>query len=454
MRRFLGGAGSVTVNGCSLCRLTHAFDARVIERKRHVDALNSLSRYSTVTIATPDAPFVTELGEPIKHVELAVETWGRPNADRSNVILILHALTGSAHVASHPDIDGDPSGWWERIVGPGLAIDTDRYFVICANSLGSCYGSTGPRSVDPEGRRYNLDFPRLTVRDLVKAQVMLLERLGVDRLSAVIGGSLGGMQVVELAIMAPELADTVMVIAASNVFHAQGIAYNEIQRRAIMLDPAWNGGDYEPGEGPQQGVALARMVGMVTFQSDPLMTARFGRKAARYNAWREFQGRFDVEGYLHYQGDKLASRFDANTYLYLSRVMDSHDIGAERGGEEAAARMITSRIVYVGIDSDILFPAAYVKSSAECVARAGADAAYRELQSINGHDGFLNRVDEMSAILREELADHAERNGDRRLVTTKSSASTATATTSVPLKGVRRSSALSTTRATRASAAR
>jgi homoserine O-acetyltransferase len=363
-------------------------------------------------------------------------------------------LTGSAHVASHPEIEDDPPGWWEGVVGPGLAIDTERYFVICANSLGSCYGSTGPRSLAPDGTRYNLRFPQLTVRDLVNVQLRLLERFGVERLAAAIGGSLGGMQAVELALLAPHLTEKVFVVAATNVFHAQGVAFNEIQRRAIMLDPDWAQGAYAEGAGPRQGVALARMVGMVTFQSDPLMSLRFGRDEARYNAWSEFQGRFDVEGYLHYQGDKLASRFDSNSYLYLSRVMDSHDIGRGRGGPEAAAAAVAARAVYVGIESDILFPAGHVRASAESVARAGGNAVYREIRSINGHDAFLNRIEEMSAILREELDDQTAGDDGRRLATANSSAKTATAMTSVPLKGVKSAKALSSTSATRATAAK
>jgi len=411
-------------------------------------------RTSTHTITARGRPFLTEYGAILDHVELAYETWGRLDEDGSNAILIFHALTGDAHVASHPEIPGDAPGWWEGIVGPGKPIDTNRFFVICANALGSCYGSTGPRSIAPDGRRYNLRFPQLTVRDLVAAQLRLLDDLGINRLVAAIGGSLGGMEAIELAVMAPDHAETVMVIAASSVFHTQGIAYNEIQRRAIMLDPAWAEGEYEPGAGPHQGLALARMVGMVTFQSAPLMSGRFGRGPARYAEWPEFQGRYDVEGYLHYQGDKLARRFDANSYLYLSRVMDSHDIGRGRGGEEAAAERIRARCVFVGIDSDILFPASEVRRSAEVAARAGARVAYREMATINGHDGFLNRIEDMGRIIREELGPQTARRGARRLATASDSASTATATTSVPLNGVSSSSALSKASVTSASAAR
>jgi homoserine O-acetyltransferase len=411
-------------------------------------------RYSTVTVATPDDPFLTEHDERLDHVELALETWGRLDERGENVILVFHALTGDAHVASHPDLPDDRPGWWEGVVGPGKAIDTERYFVICANVLGSCYGSTGPRSLAPDGRRYDLRFPKLTVRDLVAAQLRLLERLGIERVMAVLGGSLGGMQAVEFAVVAPERAGLVFVLAASNVFHTQGIAYNEIQRRAIMLDPAWAGGEYPAGGGPHGGVALARMVGMVTFQSESLMAERFGRGPARYNAWPEFQDRFDVEGYLHYQGDKLAKRFDANSYLYLSRVMDSHDIGRGRGGEEQAVRRIAARCIYVGIDSDILFPAAHVRASATAVRQADREAVYRELHSINGHDGFLNRVPEMSEILSSELRGYADRTLARALATASDSARAATAITSAPLNGVSTSKVLSSPSATSARAAR
>lgn len=364
---------------------------------------DSGTRFRTITIADPVRPFVTEHRESIPHVELAFESWGRLNERRDNAVLVIHALTGDAHVASHPDIPGDREGWWEGIVGPGRAIDTDRYFVICANSLGSCYGSTGPCSTAPDGKRYNLRFSRLTVRDLVAAQIQLLDQLGIERLAAAIGGSLGGMQVLELAAMAPERVGQAIAIAATTRFHAQGIAFNEIQRRSIMLDPAWRSGEYREGEGPDAGIALARMVGMLTYQSDALMAARFDRNPARYDRWFEFQERYDVEGYLHYQGDKLARRFDANSYLYLSRVMDSQDLGRNRGGVLEAARRITARCLLIGISSDILFPASLVRGDCETLRQAAVSATYREIESINGHDAFLNDLSKLDAILRAEL---------------------------------------------------
>jgi homoserine O-acetyltransferase len=358
-------------------------------------------------IATPATPFITERCDLLSDVALAYETWGELSAAADNVVLVLHALTGDAHAASHPDIPGDRLGWWEPLIGPGRPIDTNHWFVICANGIGSCYGSTGPRSLSPAGRRYNLTFPALTVRDLVTAQLRLLDALGIEQVACVIGGSLGGMQALELPLMAPERTRRAIVLAASGRFHAQGIAYNEIQRRALMLDPAWCGGDYEDGAEPTQGVAVARMLGMVTYQSDAGMTARFDRNSARYAAWPEFQERFDVEGYLHYQGDKLAQRFDANTYLYLSRAMDTHDIGRDRGGLQCAARSLTAETLLIGVSSDILFPADHVAETTRVLRCAGARAQYWELDSIHGHDAFLKEFERMEAVLRDGLGQPA-----------------------------------------------
>lgn len=355
-------------------------------------------------VACPSHPFITEHGAVIEDVTLAYETWGRLNRTRDNVVVIFHALTGDAHAASHPELAGDRPGWWEDLVGAGRPIDTERFFVICANTLGSCYGSTGPRSLAPDGRRYNLRFPELTVRDQVGAQLRLLDHLGIERVACAIGGSLGGMQVLELAATAPERVGRAVVVAASGRFHAQGIGYNELQRRAIMLDPRWAGGEYHAGSGPDDGVALARMVGMITFQSDESMTLRFGRNPdARYHEWPEFHGRYDIEGYLHYQGDKLAQRFDANAYLYLSRVMDSHDIGRGRGGLSTAAGRVACPTLLIGIRSDILFPPAHVAETAETINNAGGQARYWELNSPHGHDAFLKEFDRLDAVLREGI---------------------------------------------------
>lgn len=354
----------------------------------------------TVTIATPQRPFVTEHGDVLPHVEIAYESWGTLNERGDNAVLVTHALTGDSHVAAHQP--GDEPGWWDPLVGPGRTLDTNRLFVICSNLLGSCYGSTGPRSIDPRtGRRYNLRFPPITVRDMVRAQERLLTALGITRLHAVLGGSLGGMQALEWAAMYPDRVDRIVPIATSGQFSPQGIAYNEVQRRSIMLDPDWRGGEYEDGAGPARGLALARMLGMITYQSDELMQARFGRsQEARYTAWPAFQHRYDVEGYLHYQGDKLVRRFDANSYLYLTRAMDSHDLGRGRGGYERGLARIEARTLVIGVSSDILFLPRYGEDLAERLASLGKPATYWELESPNGHDAFLKDFDDLSPIIR------------------------------------------------------
>lgn len=358
----------------------------------------------TQRVATPEKPFVTELGHTLSGLTVAYETWGRLNARHDNVVLVFHALTGDSHAASHPELPSDTPGWWEPVIGPGKPIDTDRYYVICANALGSCYGTTGPRSIAPDGQRHNLRFPALTIRDLVDCQLRLLDELEIYQVACAIGGSLGGMQVIEMAASAPPRVDRAVVIAASARFHSQGIAFNEIQRRSIMLDPLWLGGDYSDDNPPADGIAVARMLGMITFQSDEYMSFRFDRQpASRVSHWPDFQGRFDVEGYLHHQGNKLARRFDANTYLYLSRAMDTHDIGRERGGVASAASRISAETTVIGVSSDLLFPPRYVRETATVIRELGGSARYWELDSPEGHDAFLKEFARLDPILREAV---------------------------------------------------
>ena len=357
----------------------------------------------TAGVADHAKPFITEHGDILRHVDLAYETWGTLNSKGDNAVLIIHALTGDSHAAAHSS--DDVPGWWEPMVGPGKAIDTDRYFVVCPNNLGSCYGSTGPSTINPEtGEAYRLSFPMLTVRDLVAIQARLVEQLGITTLQAVIGGSLGGMQVLEWAAMYPELVRKAIPVATSGRFSAQGIAFNEIQRRVIMLDPAWNDGNYREDAAPATGLAIARMVGVITYQSDELMAARFGRNPdARYTNWPAFLHRYDVEGYLNYQGDKLARRFDPNSYLYLTRAMDSHDIARGRGSFEDGIRLVTAPTLMVGIRSDILFPTYLVREVTEVQQRLGHDGRYVEIDSPNGHDAFLNDVSTLSQAVSEFL---------------------------------------------------
>ena len=336
-------------------------------------------------------------------VTLAYETWGTLNAEGNNAILVTHALTGSAHAHDVEQPDDPKTAWWNPLIGPGRSIDTSRYFVICSNILGSCYGSTGPSSLNPNtGKQYGMDFPVVTIRDMVHAQHQLLEHLGVQQLAMVAGGSIGGLQALEWAVTYPDLVRNVAVIAATPALTAQAIAFSEVERQAIMADPLWQGGDYVPGQGPTTGLAIARMLAMITYQSEESMELRFGRQPARRpdisspSHAADIGGRFDVEGYLYYQGASLARRFDANSYLYISRAMDLYDVSEGYSSLESALSRLQSKALFVGIRSDFLFPAANVRWLADTVKALGGDSTYIELDSPHGHDAFLKEWSQMA----------------------------------------------------------
>ena len=331
-----------------------------------------------------------ELGGRLEHVTVAYRTWGRLNAAGDNAVIVLHALTGDSQA-------GGPGGWWEPLIGPGSALDTDRAFVVCANILGGCRGTTGPASDDPlTGRPYGMRFPLITIGDMVAAQRALVERLGVRKLVA-IGGSIGGFQALEWATRHPGFVSGVVPVAASGALDAQGVAMNEIGRRALMADPDWRGGAYAAdGVFPARGLAIARMVGMVTYHSKESMDMRFGRNpATRPVLYPSFGPTFDVEGYLHYHGDALTRRFDANSYLYLTRAMDLYDVGRD-GGETAWLQRIEAPISLVGIRSDWLFPAGPIRQLESRLRGLSKDVAYHELDSPHGHDAFLKEWDQMT----------------------------------------------------------
>ncbi|MEO6891863.1 MAG: homoserine O-acetyltransferase [Ktedonobacteraceae bacterium] len=339
-------------------------------------------------------------------VTLAYETWGKLNATRDNAILITHALTGNTHAHDPEHPDDSKVAWWNPLIGPGRPFDTSRYFVICSNVLGGCYGSTGPLSIDPRsGQPYGMSFPVITIRDMVHAQRVLIEHLGVRHLALVAGGSIGGQQALEWAIEYPELVRQVAVIAATAALTAQAVAFSEVQRQTIMLDPSWQGGDYEPGAGPQAGLAIARMLAMITYQSEETMEMRFARQPARRtdipspSRVPDLGPRFDVENYLYYQGETLVRRFDANSYLYISRAMDLYNAGEGYPTLENALRLLSSKALFIGIRSDFLFPAARVRWLAEKVQALGGDATYLELDSPHGHDAFLKEWEQMTAAL-------------------------------------------------------
>jgi homoserine O-acetyltransferase len=348
-----------------------------------------------------------QLGGSFGPVTLAYETWGRLNSAGDNAILLTHALTGSAHAHDVERPDDPRAAWWNPLIGPGRPFDTERYFVICSNVLGGCYGSTGPSSPDPvTGRPYGLRFPLVTIRDMVNAQRKLIEHLGVRELAMVAGGSVGGQQALEWAVSYPELVRKVVVVAATAALTAQAVAFNEVGRQAIMADPRWQRGDYLPGQGPDAGLAIARMLAMITYQSEEAMEMRFARRPARRpdivapSGYAAFGGPFDVEGYLYHQGNALVRRFDANSYLYISRAMDLYDVSDGHASLEAALRRIQSQALFIGIRSDFLFPAARVRWLAEQVRQVGGAASYVELDSPHGHDAFLKEWDQMTAALQ------------------------------------------------------
>jgi homoserine O-acetyltransferase len=336
--------------------------------------------------------FEPELGGTLGDVTLAYETWGVLNGRADNAVLLTHALTGNSHAGGGASGGHRRGGWWDPMVGPGRPIDTDQYFVVCSNVLGGCAGSTGPASVDPEtGEPYGANFPVITIRDMVRAQKRLLDGLGVRRLALVIGGSIGGQQALEWAVEFPDFVEKAAPVAATGSLGPQGVGMSEIGRRAIMADPNWQEGSYYgTGKTPEDGLAIARMAGMMTYQSAPGQWERFGRRpAGRPALFREFGGRFEIESYLHYQGRDLVGRFDANSYLYLTRAMDLYDVASGYDSDIEALSRVSADLLFVGITSDWLFPAREVKDTAERARRAGAAARYAEIDTLSGHDAFL-----------------------------------------------------------------
>ena len=337
-----------------------------------------------------------DVGATLRHVVIAYETWGTLNADQSNAILICHAWTGDSHVAGAAG-EGHPTpGWWEGLVGPGQAIDTDEWFVVCSNVLGGCQGTTGPASLHPDdGAPYGSRFPVITVRDIVRAQVRLADELGVRRWHSVIGGSMGGMQALEWAITYPDRVGSLVAIGTCAQSTAQQIAWSSIGRRAIRLDPQWRGGNYYDaavGEGPWQGLAIARMVAQVTFRSDNAFNERFGRDLADMDAENSGIGlwdKFEVERYLDHHGDRLIRRFDTNSYLLIGKAMDLHDVARGRGGLERAMARITASTLTIGMSSDILYPAYQQRQIRDLVMRNGVRTEMVEIESPHGHDAFL-----------------------------------------------------------------
>ncbi len=353
-----------------------------------------------------EEPLALDGGRMLGPTTLAYQTWGELNAERSNAILIFHALSGDAHVSGEHE-DGR-SGWWDLMVGPGCAFDTDRFFVICANVLGGCKGSTGPASINPAtGQPWAMEFPVITLHDMVRAQRPLLAHLGIEKLHAVQGASMGGMLALAFAQLYPEMAARVIVMAAAHANHAQAIAWNKIGRRAIMNDPLWLGGHYydSPQGPPKHGLAVARMIGHVTYISEGAMDRKFGRKLqASERESFSFDVDYSVESYLKYQGQIFHQRFDANSYLYITRAIDYFDFTAKTGGDLPAAFAQTqARYLFLSYDADWLYSPERVELMSAAAQAAGRDAAHHKIHAPLGHDAFLVQKEPQTELIGKFL---------------------------------------------------
>lgn len=356
------------------------------------------------TFAQPPACMTLACGASLGPVTIAYETCGRLNADRTNAVLILHALSGDAHVAgTHSDGDDKP-GWWDFMVGPGKGIDTNRYFVVCSNILGSCMGSTGPASTDPStDKPYGLNFPVVTIGDMVAAQKALMDHLGVTRLHAVIGGSIGGMQALEWSVRYPEMVGSAVLLATTTRHSALAIAFNEVARQAIMADPNWNGGDYNGRKKPDLGLALARMIGHITYLSDESMRLKFGRRLQDKTDFSfNFDADFQVESYLRYQGRKFVDRFDANAFLYITKAADYFDLERHYGAGSAVAAFARARarFLVVAFTSDWLYPTYQSRAMVKAMKKNDLTVSFCEIEAQWGHDAFLLPSDRLCGIMK------------------------------------------------------
>ena len=349
---------------------------------------------------TLPGPFALDGGGVLSVIEIAYETYGTLDASTSNAILVCHALTGDQHLASpHPRTG--KAGWWQRMVGAGKPIDTDRHLVVCANVIGSCMGSSGPGSAAPDGIPFAMRFPVLTLADMVRAHALLLDHLGIERLHAVVGGSMGGMQALQFASLYPTRAGAVLAIATSARHSAQNIAFHEVGRQAIMADPNWRDGNYYGAEPPAAGLAVARMAAHITYLSEAGLTKKFGRRLqARDVKTFGFDADFQVESYLRHQGLAFTDRFDANAYLYITRAMDYFDLAEAHGGALADAfKNSTAKFCLVSFDTDWLYPTAESRTVAHALNAAGAPVSFVELSAPHGHDSFLLDVPELDRVV-------------------------------------------------------
>ncbi|PAV08061.1 homoserine O-acetyltransferase MetX [Methanosphaera cuniculi] len=345
-----------------------------------------------------------ETGDILKTPTIAYETYGKLNKEKSNVILICHALTGDAHAAGWHEGDKKP-GWWNIIIGPEKPLDTNKYFIICSNVIGSCKGSTGPSSINPDtGKPYALDFPIITITDMVNAQKKLLDHLGISQLFAVVGGSMGGMQVLQWTINYPDMIRNAIMIASGAYSTPQQIAFNAVERRAITEDPNWNKGNYYDKEKPEQGLSVARMIGHITYLSNESMYEKFGRRLQDKNDFSyDFSNEFQVESYLEYQGASFTKKFDANSYLYMTKALDYYDVRVNNSLEEAF-KNIKSKMLIMSITSDWLYPNDHMEEIVRALRANNVNVSYSKLNSEYGHDAFLIENGQMNYILSNFLS--------------------------------------------------
>jgi homoserine O-acetyltransferase/O-succinyltransferase len=350
------------------------------------------------------AELLLESGEKLGPISITYETYGKLNVDKSNAILIVHALSGDAHVAG-------PDGWWNNLVGPGKGIDTDKYFVICSNVLGGCKGSTGPASINPKtGKPYGISFPLITISDMVQAQKHLIDYLGIEKLLSVIGGSMGGMQVLQWMVSYPSRICSAIPIATTLKHTPQQIAFNEVGRQAVMADPDWRNGDYYDLSPPAKGLAVARMIGHITYMSDVSMTEKFGRKTRADKEPFKFGADFEVEGYLRNRGDNFVKRFDPNSYLYITKAIDLFNI-LNRYSLGSVFKGLAAKVLVIAFKSDWLYPAYQSQEIVKACKLAGVNASYCEINSIYGHDSFLLEIEQEAPLIGNFLKGVLNGNG-------------------------------------------
>jgi homoserine O-acetyltransferase len=353
------------------------------------------------TFAEPPNELELECGRKLGPITLAYETYGEMNAEKSNCILIVHSLTSDAHAAGKNSPDDRKPGWWDNMIGPGKGFDTTKYFVICSNIIAGCKGSTGPGTIDPEtDKPYAMDFPMVTIQDMVNAQKMLVDHLGIRQLLCVAGGSMGGMQVLQWTVAYPEMVRLAMPIATTARLSAQAIAFDAVGRHSIMADPHWNAGNYYGGPIPSRGLGIARMIAHITYLSDMSMHEKFGRRLQDKAALDyDFVTEYQVESYLNHQGDEFVKRFDANSYLYITKAMDYFDLAQPSGELKKELAKAKAAFLVVSFSSDWLFPSYMSKEIVTALRRNNIDVSYAEIQSDYGHDAFLLEVETLTRLI-------------------------------------------------------